>query len=71
MPDQNTEQHSEKTTDLNDPRAKFVTEVIEELKCLLLHDSTRPQLHSIRISVDMEAGNDEIHCGWRRSFSRA
>ncbi len=71
MSDQDTKQHPQENADLNDPRVKFVAEVLEEIRSLLLHDATQPPIHRVRISIHLEAGNDEIHGGWGRSFSRA
>jgi hypothetical protein len=61
---------SNQNPNLNDPRVKFVTEVLEEIRSLLLHDQTQSPVHRIRISIDLEAGTDEIRGGWGRSFPR-
>ena len=70
MSDQNAVEYTQENPDLNDPRVGFVDEVLGEIRALLLHDQTQRPVHRIRISVNLEAGDDEIHVGWGRSFSR-
>ncbi len=48
MSDQDTKQHPQENADLNDPRVKFVAEVLEKIRSLLLHDTTQPPIHRVQ-----------------------
>lgn len=66
MVHENSIQHSKE-----DPRVIFATGIIEELRGLLLHDNNRRGIQRIRVSIDLETHDDEIHLGWGKSFPRA
>ena len=69
--DQKTNSTRKRMLISNDPRAEFLAGAFAEIRRILLHDSAQPSPHGIRISVHLEAGDDEVYYNWRRSFSRA
>lgn len=71
MSNQNTNQHAQTDIDSNDPRIRFAAGVFAEIRKALLHNPAETPIHRIRISVHLEAGDDEVHCSWRRSWRSA
>ena len=54
-----------------DPRLKFVDQVLDQIRAVLVRDQKWTGIHSLRLRFDLATGNDEVRIDRTKSFSRA
>lgn len=68
QPDQDAAHHTQEVADRIDPRIKFVDELFEATRRLLLYDEIGDPIRGIRIRIDMETADGKTCFGRERTF---